>query len=169
MKLRAARPEDLDTITQLQLASWRTAYRGLVGDDFLDNKVPGLLAQRWAVLPGPKWRVDAVWQDDVMVGFASLDLAHDGGAYVDNLHVLPRAKGQGVGRILMARAAAHVIEEKQEKLWLTVMADNMPARAFYTRIGGQELAATQESMLGEPVMALPVVWDGDRLAKLAKS
>ena len=156
---RPARAQDLDAICALHVASWRRAYRGMVSDDFLDAPVVEVLAKRWAVLPGADWIVDCIWQGEALLGFISVDRAHQGGPYVDNLHVAHRAQGQGIGRALMAGTAAQLLNEGHDTLWLTVIRENHPTRAFYRRIGGVEGPDYPERLYGEPIHALPVRWN----------
>ena len=167
MNLRPATPADLPAIRDLQIASWQTAYRGILTDAFLEVEVPKVLAQRWAEWPGPDWRVRTVWQGADLQGFVSLDLARNGGAYVDNLHVLPTLKGHGIGRRLMAAAASDTLAEGPGAMWLTVMEENTGARTFYRRIGGQERSVQVDLLFGQPVNAIPVQWEGAALEALA--
>ena len=98
----------------------------------------------------------------------SVDRARDGGAYVDNLHVRTEAQGHGVGRRLMAAAARDVLDHGGETLWLTVIRENTQTRAFYRRIGGEEVAELEERLYGEAVATLKVRWvDLGALAALA--
>ncbi len=167
LELRPAQSGDLPAIRDLQIASWQRAYRGMLRDDFLDRQVPAVLADRWAALPGPDWLVICAWGQG-LEGFVSVDRARDGGAFVDNLHVRTEAQGQGVGRGLMAAAARDVLDHGGGALWLTVIRENAPTRAFYSRIGGEEVAELEERLYGEAVATLKVRWvDLGALAALA--
>ena len=56
------------------------------------------------------------------------------GLYLEDLYVRERARGQGVGRRLMARLAAIAIERGWGRIDFHVL-DWNPARAFYRRLG----------------------------------
>lgn len=165
MVIEAARPEDLGEIAEIQIASWQSAYRGLVSDAFLDEKVPGIMARKWADLPGPDWIVLVAREGDRVAGFAALHMTHEGGPYVDNLHVRPDARGGGFGRALMASMAAEVMARGGSSMWLTVMRDNAPTRAFYRAMGGTEGPDGHDDLFGQRIMSRPVAWDD--LAALA--
>lgn len=75
--------------------------------------------------------------------------------FVEDLFVNERARGQGLGRRLLARLAAIALERNWGRLFLNVL-DWNPARGFYQRIG---FAQRQEWLLYHLV--------GDDLAKLA--
>jgi ribosomal protein S18 acetylase RimI-like enzyme len=156
--LRPARPEDLPAIRDLQIASWRHAYAGLLPESFLQDEVTEVLGARWAHMPEPHWFVETAWAGETLAGFVSVDRKRGPGAYVDNLHVGRAAQGQGAGRQLMAAAARRLDAEGTRRLWLTVMEGNTGARAFYRRIGGQEGALDQTLLYGQPVSIRPVEW-----------
>ena len=75
------------------------------------------------------------------VGFACLRrTAEPEGPLLDNLHVLPERKGEGIGRRLIAAAAEWLVaKEPGAALQLGVWKDNAQARAFYARLGGREV------------------------------
>ncbi len=157
--IRPATQADLGAIRDLQVDSWRGAYRGMLPDSFLQDEVVEVLSGRWAVLPGDSWIVDTAWDGDRLAGFISVDREKGPGAYVDNLHVAARAKGAGVGRRLMANAARALALDGVGRLWLTVIDENTPARGFYRRMGGRELQPFDELLYGQPVTAIPVEWN----------
>lgn len=156
---RTATGDDLTAICDVQIASWRRAYHGLLPNDFLCDPVARVLADRWSALPGAAWLVDTAWISDRLAGFISVDRARAGGAYVDNLHVAHWAQGNGLGRMLMGRAALDVARKGGSAMWLTVMRDNHPTRAFYARLGGIEGAEQTEMLYGHSVRTFPVRWE----------
>jgi ribosomal protein S18 acetylase RimI-like enzyme len=152
-------------LAEIQTATWQRTYRGQVADGFLDDEVPGILARHWAALPGEDWRVVVAEVGGAVRGFVALDLAHEGGPYIDNLHVAPGAQGQGLGVALLAAAAREALPKG--RLWLTVMAGNAGARRFYARAGGAEGAEIEDALFGTPARAFPVRWQGAALRDLA--
>ena len=77
------------------------------------------------------------------------------GLYVEDLFVAERARGLGVGRLLMARLAAIAKRRGCSRLSLAVLHWN-PARAFYDRLGFAQVEDW-----------LPYQLSGDALARLA--
>lgn len=71
-------------------------------------------------------------------GFACAFLNADPqwGTLLDNLHVMPQIKGQGLGRQLMLEVAAWSIEQACPRLHLWAYEQNWGARRFYERLGG---------------------------------
>jgi GNAT superfamily N-acetyltransferase len=135
--------EDADRIANLHAASWRSAYRGLYPDAFLDGPVFDDRARAWNARmrsPGANRRhVLKAVAGDAMVGFACvlLDAEPAWGALLDNLHVVPELKGHGIGRRLFEAAHRWVAAAAPgTRMHLTVIERNHNARAFYDRLGG---------------------------------
>ncbi|MFG6430214.1 GNAT family N-acetyltransferase [Roseateles sp. LYH14W] len=142
--LRPMRAEDADTVAALHATSWRSAYRGMLTDDFLDNQV---VADRQAVwrerLQGPAtapaFGVVAEDAKGQMIGFTYVLLHHDPvwGSLIDNLHVLPEHKGDGIGRRLLQAVAKQLGTEHTRPCFLWVLDANEPAKRFYARMGAE--------------------------------
>jgi GNAT superfamily N-acetyltransferase len=143
--IRRAGADDWAGIASIHVASWRTAYRGIYPDSYLDDEAPEERRQFWrAALVGMDPQLDGVFlaeQAGEPIGFACLRrTAEAAGPLLDNLHVLPDRKGEGTGRRLIAAAAAWLAaKEPQAPLQLGVWKDNVGARAFYARLGGIEV------------------------------
>jgi ribosomal protein S18 acetylase RimI-like enzyme len=143
--LRRAGPADWTAIAAIHAASWRSAYRGIYPDSYLDGEVPAERRAFWCeAFGGMDPELDAVFlaeQADEAVGFACLRRkAEAAGPLLDNLHVLPERKSGGIGRRLIAAVAAWLVaKEPDAALQLVVWADNVAARRFYARLGGREV------------------------------
>jgi len=58
MKLRRGIPDDAEGITRVHVASWRSAYRGLVPDPLLDQVDMSARAERWrGILGADNWPI----------------------------------------------------------------------------------------------------------------
>lgn len=142
--LRPMRASDADAVAALHATSWRSAYRGMLTDDYLDNDVD---ADRQAVwrerLQGPAAAPSfgVVVEDisDQLIGFAYVLPDHDPiwGTLVDNLHVHPGAKGGGIGRQLLQAVVRQLGPEHTQPLYLWVLDANEPAKRFYARMGAE--------------------------------
>jgi GNAT superfamily N-acetyltransferase len=144
--LRRAGPDDWAALAAIHAASWRSAYRGIYPDSYLDGEAVEERRAFWrAALAEMDPEVDAVFlaEDETgeAVGFACLFRKADAaGPWLDNLHVLPERKGGGIGRRLIAAAAEWLVgQEPEAALQLGVWKDNGAARSFYARLGGREV------------------------------
>jgi ribosomal protein S18 acetylase RimI-like enzyme len=146
--LRPARPDDALPIAALHAASWQSAYRGSLSDAYLDGPVEAERQAVWAErfgAPVPGQIVILAEAADpasqaALVGFVCAFAAHDAvlGSLIDNLHVRPDRKRQGLGRTLMRSIAAALERAAPAKpVHLSVLEANHPARHFYARLGGE--------------------------------
>ena len=144
--LAAAGPAEADRVARVHAESWRATYRSIVADPYLEGPVFGERRDFWAkrmASPGAERRFTLLATDGAAdAGFMCTFLDGDGpwGAALDNLHVLPRWRGRGLGRRLMAEAARFVMErEPGRALFLLVYEQNVAARAFYDAMGGENV------------------------------
>ena len=158
--IRHAVPADLPAISDLHLRSWRSAYRGMLPDAYLDGPVADEMRARWSALPDPA--IVLLCEG----GFACclLDRAVP---YLDNLHAAPGRRRRGTGRRLMARLAGELLRQGHRALSLTVIDANAPARAFYASVGGREGAPFPERIGGAEIAIREVAWDRPALVRLA--
>ncbi len=144
MIVRLATPADAVAIASLHAESWRTTYRGILRDEFLDGPIDANRRAHWDARLSPNAsgvlpfvalaEVDAVPQAFVCV---FLDADATWGALLDNLHVSPGCKGRGLGRRLMGEAVRWIRQQRpQSRMHLWVYEQNDPARRFYERLGG---------------------------------
>lgn len=159
--VREATGRDVDAIAALHTESWRSAYRGLVPDAFLDGPLGDERLQAWRerfASAHPDRRLVMVAESgSTLIGFscvlADADPAH--GPLLDNLHVKPAFRGRGIGARLLreSRAWANAIAPGQP-MHLWVMEGNTAARRFYRAQGGVEGERRVNDMGGIRVVAL---------------
>ena len=128
-------------IAQLHAASWKVAYRGIFADDYLDGAVEAERLGHWQLrvpaLAAGTGEIFLAKLGKRAVGFVCIEIGpeREWGAYVDNLHVLPNLRGQRIGTLLMASAAAWARAHGERQLYLWVFEANQQARRFYEREG----------------------------------
>jgi GNAT superfamily N-acetyltransferase len=162
-----ASASDAPTIAALHAESWRTAYRGLYRDEFLDGPVFDERLWFWnerMAAPHPeRRRVLLATVAGEGVGFACVLLDDDPAwsPLLDNLHVKLAYKGQGIGARLLTASRewiADVAPGQPMHLW--VMEGNTAARRFYDRQGGRVAErSTVEYGPGSGQVVLRYIWD----------
>ena len=175
MVFRDASFSDCDAVAQLHALSWRSAYREILTQDFLDRFADDDRLRVWRsrlrAAPPDRQLVRLAVEEPQLVGFVCVFLDEDDrwGALVDNLHVHPDVKGRGIGRRLMAQAAAWVIDRRPASaLHLWVFEDNHSARGFYQRIGGTPVERVVHAAAdGNDIPSVRYVWE--RPAQLVAS
>ena len=168
-KLRDATPDDVALIARLHTESWRTAYDAILSPDFLADGIEADRLRTWSerfAAPNPAQRVTVGLLGEQSMGFVCTFLDEDPqwGALVDNLHVVPAAKGKGLGARLLRSAAAWVSQTRPgQGLHLWVYEANAPAAAFYDRMGGEAVErALHDNPGGGGAPAIRYAWPDPR-------
>ena len=165
MNIRQATRQDAEFIARLHAESWRIAYRRILSDEFLDKQVAQDRQDVWRqrfTAPKDNQMVLVAEANRELCGFVCAYGREDAqwGTFIDNLHVRPECRRQGIGRRLMREIARWSRWHYPDAgLYLSVVEANLPARRFYEALG----AMNQESWLWEPpsggkVTALRYVW-----------
>lgn len=142
------------TIAALHTASWRATYRGIFTDAYLDYQVEADRLRHWqAHVPELADGLGEIYLATVElapVGFVCVEIGpeHELGEYVNNLHVLPQVRGQGVGKLLLEAAATWAQKHDATQLYLYVYEDNLQARQFYVHEGWHAVAREIEDLPG---------------------
>ena len=165
--LEPAGAEDAGDIAALHAESWRSAYRGLVPDEFLDDRVLEDRIQLWRkrlqTEASDRQLVVKALSEGELAGFVCvlLDAEPGSGPLLDNLHVRPALKGRGIGARLLRAArewCARRAPEQPMHLW--VIEGNLDACRFYERQGGARAdRRTNELTPGVEVTAIRYVWE----------
>jgi ribosomal protein S18 acetylase RimI-like enzyme len=145
MRFRLASLADAALIADLHTRSWQQAYRGILTDTYLNGPIAAERAVVWherlSNPPANQWVVLAE-ENGQAVGFICLYLDHDPalGTLVDNLHVEPGLKGQGIGAQLLQKGANVAATYASRPCFhLYVLARNQRAVGFYDRMAGQRV------------------------------
>ena len=163
---RQANAGDYLGIAKLHVKSWQQHYRGDFSDHFLDVEAASERKEVWKDRlsnPSPNQFVLVAEQDGEICGFACAFLEGDAeyGTLLDNLHVLAKVKGKGIGRHLMSLVAQEALKNNPEgKLYLWVLKNNASAMAFYERLGGVNGETVVGNDIGDQeVLKCRVTWE----------
>ncbi len=167
MNIRNAEHSDADAIAIIHAESWRSSYREILSDEFLDKAVWDERRSFWQKrMPEPgaeKRLILLACEKDEVLGFLCLYLDADPrwGALLDNLHIHPNRKGLGHGSALVARAANWLLGKRpQSGLYLWVYEQNHEARRFYKKLGGTTAEKLfKKTVEGKQVATLRYIWD----------
>ena len=98
MKIRTAGVQDLETVSRIHALSWKTTYRGILPDDFLDQ----LSYRRWvAPLKDMMEQGLEIKTFGCITFSAARDQAFAGWGEIVSFHLLLEARGKGYGRLLI--------------------------------------------------------------------
>lgn len=157
MMITLADTSDISAIAALYCRSWKTTYRGLLADDFLDAMNEAESAADWQNFLAETGCCIYVAKADAspenaadpsaeaacasLLGFAAVSPDHDDPSlcYLASLHVTKEAQGQGVGTALIQRVFAHAREAGAPALTISIVKGNENARRLYTKLGAEHL------------------------------
>lgn len=134
--IRRAAADDAPAIAEVHVASWRSAYRGMMSESFLEELSIQERAEGWrSTIEDPASVVLVAERAGVVAGFVGGLAPATEDAEIDSLHVDPAAVGAGTGAALLHAAEAALAERGSTRARLWVIEDNERARSFYEREG----------------------------------
>jgi GNAT superfamily N-acetyltransferase len=173
MRIRPAGPSDSQAIAELHAASWRSAYRGALSEEYLAGDIVADRNALWTTMlskPPANQYVVLAESDGALAGFACAYLGEDRewGSLLDNIHVRPDAHRKGLGSALLHDVAARCsLVAGSAGLYLWVLQDNTPAQNFYAHHGARN-AGTDiwHAPGGTRVPRFRFAWPANRLPVL---
>lgn len=141
--IRPITADDVAHIAAIHAASWKSAYVGMLREKFLQSDLVANRVDLWSrrLASKPQEHFGFIAQAGAhLIGFtfAFGDEDPNWGTQLDNLHVLPEHKGNGVGKALLSSVATACRERcKSDALFLWVYEANVAARSFYASLGAQ--------------------------------
>lgn len=139
MKIRLLNEEDdFDAVCGIYAASWKSAYRGIIPQEFLDN----IHKEKWREGIQSSELISLVMLNGAeMIGTASYCASRfmslKGLGEIVSLYLLPDYWGSGYGGQLLQAAVDGLAELGYTYVFLWVLEENMRARAFYEKFGFQ--------------------------------
>src|SRR4029077_9351781 len=132
---------DASAIARVHVSSWRSTYRGLLPDDFLESLSEANYTERWKrVITEGTSKVVVAEDGAEVVGCASGgreragEQGFEGELYA--IYVLDAAQRRGFGRELVRAMVEGLRELGLGNMIIWVLRYNRPARDFYERLGG---------------------------------
>jgi ribosomal protein S18 acetylase RimI-like enzyme len=165
--VRAATIEDAKDIARVHIDTWRSTYRGIVPDDYLDSLSYEHRAESWTQrieeAAEGKWFIYvAVDERGQVVGFISGgpnridDPVYKGELYA--IYILQSCHGQGIGQQLTRVLAKSLLAKDIQPMMLWVFAQNTSARRFYESLGGQLLRSNWFDINGVSIEEVAYGW-----------
>ena len=153
--LRRASAGDAPAIARVRVDSWRTTYRGIVPDAYLDGMDVDASTAMWdrVLTAGPNTTsVLVAYHDGEIVGFASgamlAEPKHGMDAELVAIYLRREFQRVGLGRRLVGAIVDAQRAHGATGLIAWVIAGNKAARTFYEQLGGERLVEQ------------PFQWDG---------
>ncbi|MGE9695465.1 GNAT family N-acetyltransferase [Streptomyces sp. CH6] len=139
MTIRAARPADLPLLQLVEVAAG-APFREIGMPEIADDDPPPLTTLEHHRERGLAWV--STLPDDSPVAYLIADRV-EGYLHIEQVSVDPAHARQGLGRALIAHAAAHARAEGARALTLTTFAEVPWNAPYYARLGFEEYPASE--------------------------
>lgn len=170
IEIRRALVADAEALTSVQIASWRTTYRGIVSDAFLSDLENVIRVEKWAerlASPGFLALIAEEVADNpsepkrTVIGFLNGGSLRepvedfDGELYA--IYLLLSAHRKGIGRALTMRLAELLHAQGLKSMLVWVLTDN-PAVDFYRKMGATRITEKRITIGNEELMETALGW-----------
>ncbi len=162
--LRAA-SGDADAIAQVKVDTWRTTYRSMVPDRYLERMSYAAHAEDWSRIAGDPATFVYVAEDGVgqAVGFVAGGPRWNGperyAAELYALYIRAEHQGRGVGTRLMETLVTAFERTGYSSMLLWALIENHRARAFYEKLAGVAIAAQGFEIDGVRIGEIAYGWE----------
>ncbi|WP_186327525.1 GNAT family N-acetyltransferase [Paenibacillus sp. Y412MC10] len=166
MSIRQAVYDDYPVLAKVHVESWKTSYRGMIADAYLDQLTVESRMERWKQLlsRGDKDLWTFVSEDEAgrVSGFIQggkcreEEAGYDAEIYA--LYLLQEHQGSGHGRLLVNTLIQAFRENGFGSMYVWVLKDN-PARQFYIKMGGSPVSEKTLDIAGQAVLETGLAWD----------
>ncbi len=155
--VRRAVASDSAAIARVHVDSWRTAYKGIIDENYLASLSYVDREAMWSQAIGNAGNIVLVAEDTpinvpakTVVGFVSggtnraKDTSYAGELYA--IYILEEYRGKGIGKKLVRSLVQRLADLNIDSMLVWVLAKN-PYRQFYERLGGL-FVTSQEIQIG---------------------
>lgn len=168
--IRRARPGDAPALGQVHVACWRSAYAGVLPDNYLNALSPAreALGYEHAIAEGRGGHAVFVAVADSqevpgggVVGFITGGLSRRPSiaeGEVETLYLHDDFHERGIGRRLMRAMASHLASLGAQSAFVWVLESN-PSRWFYERLGAKLVAREEILFAGQRTPQIAYAWD----------
>jgi len=163
LEIRIASKKDIKDVSRVYVDSWKTTYRGLVPDDYLDELSYESTEKRWIDFLNNKnetFIYVAINDTGEIIGFASGKRIEENNVEGElySLYLLQECRGLGVGKQLVSAIAKHFKEKGIYSMMVWVMKQNKSGLGFYERMGGKEYIHRNSTFGGSVVEDVAYGW-----------
>jgi len=133
---KVVQTDDFDAIGEIYAKSWKTAYKGIVSQSYLDK----LQGSRWSsVLAESQNDAFIIVDSGKYIGTSSICAARDfemtGWGEIISIYLLPEYFAKGYAEPLFNCAVNNLLEKGYKNIYLWVLEGNIRAQRFYEKQG----------------------------------
>ncbi|AKG04823.1 GNAT family N-acetyltransferase [Salimicrobium jeotgali] len=163
MEIRSARLEDAPGVAKVQVETWKTTYRGIVPEGYLNRMTPENRREKWEKIIEKGMVYVAVNEEEEITGFASggpsrSPQLHPHEAELYAIYIREDDQGKGLGRKLLTPVVNELMEGGRSSMLVYVLAEN-ESRYFYEALGAKLLDKIKIGIDGKTLNELIYGWD----------
>ncbi|WP_067724716.1 GNAT family N-acetyltransferase [Oceanobacillus damuensis] len=162
MYIRKATMNDAYDIAKVHVDSWRTTYKGILPDDFLEQLSYEKRNKLWEKNLDEQNVYVAEDAEGKIVGFSTggIKKTSNYDKYAGELYaiyILEEFQGKGVGKLLMQPIVQDMVASDINSMIVLVLEDN-PSKNFYENLGGRKIETLEVTIAGVVVNELVYGW-----------
>ncbi|BAZ11830.1 GCN5-related N-acetyltransferase [Calothrix sp. NIES-4071] len=157
---------DVPAIARVHVDTWRTAYRGIISNEYLAGLSYKKRENGWyQILNTASENRDFIYvaenQSGEIIGFANGGLERSGDSIYKGelkaIYILEDSQRKGIGRRLVQTVALKLSQENINSMLVWVLADNSACR-FYEKLGGEKVYSKQLERWGAMLTEVAYGW-----------
>ncbi|MCJ7842835.1 GNAT family N-acetyltransferase [Lederbergia sp. NSJ-179] len=162
MKIRQAKQTDAKGIAKVQVDSWKTTYKGIVPDEFLQSMTYESREEKWKEIISSQPVFIAETKDGEIVGFAGGGMERTG-KYPDfegelyAIYILEEFQRKGLGRLLVEAVVEDLKRKNISTMTVQVLAENR-SRFFYESLGAKKIDTAEIEIGGKQLTEFVYGW-----------
>jgi len=160
--IRKAEVEDAKGIAKVHVDSWRTTYKGIVPDTFLESLSYEKRELMWKKGITENHVYIAENENGQVIGFSTGGKERTGKyeAYTGELYaiyILKEFQGQGIGRLLFQSIVDDLKDRNLNSMLIWAIEEN-PACRFYETLGGKKIDTEEIEIAGKKLSEAAFGW-----------
>lgn len=162
MEIRFAQQQDLRQIAQLYISNHKSTYQGLLSDEYIQGLTLEYGMDKWThYLADGKGKIWVACNEGIFWGFAAgtEDAELPDTWYLDSLHVIPEARGKGVGTRLIRTMGKYALENHYAKMSICIVRGNDAAGSLYRKLGAKHLYDFEDTFCGTKSQSEKLIWE----------
>ncbi|NHC43551.1 GNAT family N-acetyltransferase [Bacillus sp. MM2020_1] len=166
MNIRKAVLSDAKGIAKVHVDCWKTTYKNIVPDEFLNNLTYESREQLWKNnIPNGGVYV-AENREGEIVGFSSGGIERSGNyngfeGELYAIYILKEHQSKSIGKALVKPIIDEIKEMGLNSMLVLVLKDNI-SRLFYEALGGEKIDTVEVEIAGKKISELVYGWEDIR-------
>ena len=164
MNIRKAKSSDVRPVTKVHVESWKTTYKNIFPEDFLESISFDKRYKLWERILNSSGEelVYVLEVENKVIGFLSAGPAREKNfnydAEIYALYLLKKYQNKGYGKKLLKESFKHIKKEGYESIYLWVLKAN-PSVEFYKKMGGKKVKDSKIEIADNSYNEIAFAWD----------